>query len=349
MPFDEHDVSAVLRIINSTQTVFSVASGGHMPIPGAQSNNGGVMISMSKFTKKQFNGNRSVASIGPGNRWIDVYNWTAPYGLAVAGGRYSNVGVGGLLVSGGINYFAKRYGFSVNTVVGMQVVLGNGSIVEASETANQDLFWALKGGSNNFGIVTRYDMFTISVTAAYGGLVAWQGLDAMTAAIEATQSFIESPQGIDDLFTEINPSFTIMPNRDGVIWQPVLVSFSAGHYSTAPQSLANYTSIPDPIGSTLAQEKSWVNVPIGIQNVNTEDSNGKGQLFGCVSAKISPDIIQLAVDTVFIPAIEQLFKVAGAFVAVSPELITQSQLQAAQDAGDYAIDLDPKDGPFIST
>lgn len=319
-----------------------------MPVPGAQSNNGGVMITMSRFTRKEFNSNRSIASIGPGNRWVDVYSWTSPYGLAVAGGRYSTVGVGGLLVSGGINYFAKRYGFSVNTVVSMQVVLGNGTIVEASEATNPDLFWALKGGSNNFGIVTRYDMITIPVAAAYGGVVAWQGFGATTKLIEATQSFLESPQGIDDIFTEIAPNFSVIPGQNGVVWQPLVIPFVVGNYSTAPQSLVNITSIPDPIVSTLGHEDSWVNVPIKIQNADKGDINGNGQAFGCVSTRIAPGIIQLVVDTVLRPAVQQLANITNAVVNVSPEIVTQSQLRAAKNAGEYAIDLEPEDGSFIS-
>lgn len=349
IPSDENDVAAALGIIHDAQTIFSVASGGHMPVPGAQSNNGGVMISLANINTKEFNSDRSVASIGPGNRWIEVYNWTAPYGLAVAGGRYSNVGVGGLLVSGGINYFGNRYGFSVNTLVGARVVLGNGTIVEASKTSNPDLFWALKGGSNNYGIVTRYDMVTIPLTTAYGGLAVWQGSDATAQFIEACQSFIESPKGIDDLDTEINPSITIIPTKDNVTWQPVIAPFVSGSHSGTPSSLVNFTAIASPVLNNLAQEENWVDIPNKVQEVNTEDANGQGQIFGCLSSKIAPGLIQLAVDTVLTPAIEQLSDVKGAFIAVSPESISQTQLQAAQDSGEYAIDLDPKDGSFVST
>jgi hypothetical protein len=349
LPSNARDVAAAIKIVQATQTIFSVISGGHMPVPGAQSNDGGVLISMANITTRKFNRDRSVASIGPGNRWIQVYDWTAKFGLAVAGGRYSNVGVGGLLVSGGINFFGNRFGFSVNTIVGVEVVLGSGEIVEASKSKNSDLFWALKGGSNNFGVVTRYDLFTIPITSAYGGLAAWQGLNATDQFIKACQSFLEAgPAGIEDLHTEINPSITIIPTPQGVTWQPVIAPFVAGNYSAAgPPSLKNFTAIPNAPLNTLQQFDSFVDVPANVQSVNTEDENGQGQLFGCLSAKIVPGVVQLAVDTTLRPAIAQLSNVEGAFVALSPEPISQLQLQAAQNSGEYAIDLDPADGSFV--
>ncbi|KAK4238693.1 FAD-binding domain-containing protein [Achaetomium macrosporum] len=347
-PASARDVADALRIIRDTRTTFSVVSGGHMPVPGAQSNNGGVMIAMANINAKTLNAEKSVASIGPGNRWIDVYKWISPYGLAVAGGRYSDVGVGGLLVGGGINYFGNQVGWSVNTLVGVQVVLGDGSIIEANKHKNEDLFWALKGGGNNFGIVTRYDMTTIPLTAAYGGLIAWQGLEHTAQFIQATQDFLVSPDGIGDPFTEINPTVTLYPNQTGgALWQPVFNPFVSGNYSGVPRSIQNYTNIPNPVGNLLGQEADWVNNPIKVDSVNTVDVNGHGQMFGCLAARVAPGLVQLHVDTILKPAITALANVKDAFVAVSPEPISKAHLEAARRSGEYAIDLDPADGPFV--
>lgn len=94
--------------------------------------------------------------VGPGNRWVDVYSALAPYGSYTIGGRLKSIGVPGLTLIGGVSYFLNKYGFAMDNVIRYDVVLGNGTQVEASKTANCDLFWALKGGANNFGIVTKF-------------------------------------------------------------------------------------------------------------------------------------------------------------------------------------------------
>lgn len=99
-------------------------------------------------------------SVGPGATWDLVYGKLDPLGLSVAGGRVSGVGVGGLTLGGGISYFGPREGWTCNQAVAFEVVLADGSIVEADEKENADLWWGLRGGSNNFGIVTRIDFRT---------------------------------------------------------------------------------------------------------------------------------------------------------------------------------------------
>ena len=88
-----------------------------MAVPGAQSVDEGVMISMSNFHEKTLNADKSVASIGPGQLWIGVYSWLAEHGLAVNGGRYPMVGVGGVLLGGGMGYFAGQRGWSVDDIM----------------------------------------------------------------------------------------------------------------------------------------------------------------------------------------------------------------------------------------
>ena len=92
--------------------------------------------------------------------WDAVYAKLDPYGLSVAGGRAGGVGVGGLTLGGGISYFGPHHGWTCDTVSAFEIVLANGSIVTVDEQHQPDLFHGLRGGSNNFGIVTRVDLET---------------------------------------------------------------------------------------------------------------------------------------------------------------------------------------------
>lgn len=95
-------------------------------------------------------------SSGPGNRWVDIYEALEPYGLYAIGGRMKTIGVPGLTLIGGFHYFINKYGYVMDNVLSYDVVLGNGTQVVANASSNPDLFWALKGGANNFGIVTKF-------------------------------------------------------------------------------------------------------------------------------------------------------------------------------------------------
>jgi FAD/FMN-containing dehydrogenase len=108
-------------------------------------------------------------SIGAGNSWDLVYSKLDAMNLSVNGGRTAGVRVGGLSTGGGISYFGSRYGWSADAIVNFQVVLANGAIVNANTDKNSDLLWALRGGSNNFGILTRIDMQTFEQGPFFGG------------------------------------------------------------------------------------------------------------------------------------------------------------------------------------
>jgi len=106
-------------------------------------------------------------------------------GLSVAGGRVGGVGVGGLTLGGGLSFFGPRYGWTCDTVSAFEVVLANGSIVEANTQSNPDLFQALKGGSSNFGVVTRVDLIAFEQQGLWFGNVGYplSTIDAQAAIV----------------------------------------------------------------------------------------------------------------------------------------------------------------------
>lgn len=106
----------------------------------------------------------------------------------VPGGRVENVGVGGLLLGGGLSFYAGQTGFACDNVVAYEVVLADGSIITANSVEHEDLFRVLKGGSNNFGIVTRFDMKTQPISPCWGG-VALRPTACLTEASKALESF----------------------------------------------------------------------------------------------------------------------------------------------------------------
>ena len=233
-----------LLVLEQSRTQFAVRSGGHMPVPSAANVTNGVLISTAALNSTVLDSNRSVAQIGPGLRWDAVYAYLAQFNLTVAGGRYGDVGVGGLLLGGGINYFGSQVGWSMNSVINCQVALANGSVVDANATSNPDLYWALKGGSSNFGIVTRFDMTTLTVSDVYDGLAEYppQSLDQYVNAIA---SYMGSVGGMQDPAAAIDATVGIVPSTGELSLFNIL--FHRGS-DPAPASLSNFSSLPTVLG-----------------------------------------------------------------------------------------------------
>ncbi|OCK73798.1 6-hydroxy-D-nicotine oxidase [Lepidopterella palustris CBS 459.81] len=160
-PFTAQQVSKILLLIRFLGAKFSVRGGGHLHNPGFTSNDGGVVISMTKFTQCTLSEDKKTAHIGPGLTWLDVYKALDPMGIAVTGGRVPSVGVPGLLLGGGLSFQNSKHGFSCMGIANYEIVLADGKIVNANPKENTDLFWALKGGCANFGIVTKVEMTTV--------------------------------------------------------------------------------------------------------------------------------------------------------------------------------------------
>ncbi|KAI1087031.1 putative oxidoreductase [Rostrohypoxylon terebratum] len=192
-PDTVEDVSAIIEILTATASStddlekplckFAIRSGGHMD--SGSNINGGVTIDLRALNAISVNEDRSLASIGVGATWDEVYNYLDPLGLSVNGGRAAHVGVGGLTLGGGISYTSPRYGFTCDSVRNFQIVLANGSIVDAKN--DPDLLIALRGGTNNFGIVTRVDIDAFEQGQVWGGMV-YHPTSTIAGQIEA---FIE--------------------------------------------------------------------------------------------------------------------------------------------------------------
>ncbi|PBP20970.1 hypothetical protein BUE80_DR008223 [Diplocarpon rosae] len=192
-PTTTSDVSQAVGSINSLRELgieckFAVRSGGHTPWAGAATISNGVQVDMSAINQVTVDYDRMTTSIGPGARWRDVSSKLDALNLTVTGGRASSVGVGGLVTGAGLSFLSAQHGFVADTVREFEVVLYNGSVVTASSTCEPDLFFALKGGSNNFGIVTRIDLATFSQGKVWGGTV-FQPISAKNSSLHAFVKF----------------------------------------------------------------------------------------------------------------------------------------------------------------
>lgn len=157
-PQSTEEVAAIVRILNENEENFAIKSGGHNANKYFASIDGGPLISTKYLNEVTFDPASMTVRVGPGNDWQDVQEALQPAGVTVVGGRIGEVGVGGYIVGGGLSFLSTEYGWAANNVVEFEVVLHNGTVVTASKDSHADLYKALKGGGNSFGIVTAYTM-----------------------------------------------------------------------------------------------------------------------------------------------------------------------------------------------
>lgn len=195
-----------LKIVPNTtlDCQFAVRSGGHAFTTGASNIDSGVTIDLRGLHTVEISPNSSTVSVGVGSTWDAVYAELDHFNLSVAGGRVAGIGVGGLTTGGGLSWHGPRYGFTCDTVKNFEVVLYNGSIVNANDNENPELSWALRGGTNNFGIVTRVDFETFEQGDLWGGVVQYN-VSTSQEQIAALSSF--NSIGNYDEYSSLEMSF----------------------------------------------------------------------------------------------------------------------------------------------
>ncbi|KJX98909.1 FAD-binding domain-containing protein [Zymoseptoria brevis] len=169
-PGSAQEVSFAVKVLNNYPSVpWTVKGAGHNPNVQFSSVQDGILISLEANMKYTTLDDRNIAHVGAGCRWTDVANVLDQSSRAVVSGRLGVVGVPGLTMGGGLSFLSAEHGMTADNVESYQVVTAAGEIVEASKDENSDLWYAMKGGGGQFGIVTEFRMATYPIGLVWGG------------------------------------------------------------------------------------------------------------------------------------------------------------------------------------
>jgi FAD/FMN-containing dehydrogenase len=248
------DVITCVRLARDHDLLLSIKGGGHN-IAGLAVADGALMLDMSLMRGVWVDARRRVAHAQAGCLLGDVDRETQTHGLAAVLGFISTTGIAGLTLGGGFGYLTRRFGWTTDNVVGMDVVTADAELVHASDDENADLFWGLRGGGGNFGVVTGIDYALYPVgPEVVGGVVAWPASDA-PRVLELYRTLAEeAPPDLTLvlLMRPAPPAPWLPKDKHGTPIVAVLACYS-GDPDEGEKLVAAIKSFGSPIGDVLAR------------------------------------------------------------------------------------------------
>lgn len=244
---DVADVRAAVDAARASELELAVRGGGHS-VPGFGTVDDGIALDLSPMKGIRIDPEARVAHVQAGCTWGDVNHAGYDFGLATTGGIVSTTGVSGLTLGGGIGYLARAYGLSCDNLRSADVVLADGSFVTASEDEHDDLFWALRGGGGNFGVVTSFEFDLHPVRDIYGGPMFFE-LDVAEELLRTFREWLpEAPREMGGFPAfQIAPPLPFIPEeRHGEPFIIFIACFN-GSDEDGERLLAAFRDIDDPV------------------------------------------------------------------------------------------------------
>jgi FAD/FMN-containing dehydrogenase len=210
---DVADVIASVNFAREHHLLLAVRGGGHNG-PGLATCDDGLVIDLSAMKGVHVDPKQRTARVAGGATWGEVDHATHAFGLATPSGFISTTGVGGLTLGGGIGYLSRTYGLSLDNLLSVDMVLADGSYVTASADEHPNLFWAVRGGGGNFGVVTSFVFRLHEVSTVYGGPIFWP-LDQAKELLKFWRDYItNAPRDINGWFGFVTvPPVPLFPEQ----------------------------------------------------------------------------------------------------------------------------------------
>jgi FAD/FMN-containing dehydrogenase len=222
--FDVADVIASVNFARENGRLLAIRSGGHNA-GGLGIADDALVIDLAQIKYTRVDPAARTVTVGGGCTWGDVDHATHAFGMATPSGILSTTGVGGLTLGGGIGMFTRKCGLTIDNLLSADIVLANGRFVKANSDENTDLFWAIRGGGGNFGVVTSFTFKLHAIDTVYGGPMLYD-FNETTNVMKWYRSFItEAPDDLSGYFALLTvppappfPEHLHLKKMCGIVW-----------------------------------------------------------------------------------------------------------------------------------
>jgi FAD/FMN-containing dehydrogenase len=297
------DVAVAIRFARENDLKVSVRSGGHS-FGGHSVNDGGMVIDMRHLNKVSVDPETRTALAQPGATSAMLGAAAQPHGLALSTGDTSSVGLGGLTLGGGIGWMVRQQGLTIDNLLSAEIVTADGDILRASADQNPDLFWALRGGGGNFGIVTEFEYRLHPVGNVVAGMIAY------TPSREVLKRYAEAAQAAPDELTTITflvtlpPAPFVPPEAVGALGFLVMFCYT-GDLSRADEAVDPLRSLGTPAFELVAE------MPYpAIYNLTAHATAPANETVGSMFLKeLSDDVIDNVLQSVLISSPQSMIQI----------------------------------------
>jgi FAD/FMN-containing dehydrogenase len=234
------DVAAALELAQREGLEVSIRGGGHN-VAGRAVTDGGLMIDLAEMKGISVDPERSTVTARGGVLWGELNDATAAYGLAVTGGVVSTTGIAGYTLGGGLGWLMAKHGLAADNLVAAEIVTAEGDVLQVDADSHPDLFWALRGGGGNFGVVTSFTYRLHLVRTVVGGLIA----HPLDAAPDLLRFYRDAVAGASDDLT-VFAGLVHAPDGSGAKLA-ALVVFHTGTAAEAERDLEPFEAWGSPL------------------------------------------------------------------------------------------------------
>jgi FAD/FMN-containing dehydrogenase len=245
-------VIAAVGFARANHLEIAVRGGGHS-IAGFSTGDGVMVVDLSPMNGVRVDTTTRWATVGAGAVWADVDHETLAHGLATTGGLVSSTGVAGFTLGGGIGWLMRKYGLACDNLIGADVVTADGRLVHASDSENRELFWGIRGGGGNFGIVTQFELEVHPIgEVVYAGPVFYSA-DADRALLRRFREW--APGASDDVTALVNlttaPPLPVIPQEWHGRKVAALIAASAGPVQEGEDHVRDIRAVAEPVADLL--------------------------------------------------------------------------------------------------
>jgi len=323
---DAADVSRTVTLAAETGLELAVRSGGHS-LAGHGTSEGGIVLDLSPMKRLLIDPDRRLAWAQPGLTAGEITAAAAEHGLAVPFGDTASVGIGGLTTGGGIGFLTRKFGLTIDNLVAAEVVTADGRILAVDEERHPDLFWAIRGGGGNVGVVTRFVYRLVEAGMVVGGGLALPATPEVIAGLVAAAKAAPEELTLISYVMHAPPAPFIPPDRVGELVVMVL-GVAVGDLEAGQAAWAPIRALAEPVADLVG--------PMPYPAIYQFTAEGQARGGGSIRSWFTDDLDVADAQTILdlmahapIPAVMTQIRVLGGAVArVAPEDTAFSQRDA---------------------